>query len=128
MSKVDLEKCDTLLEDSLPKLEPLTAGPYITEDSTSLSLSRSRSSTVSPLSDDYPDGGFKAWATVAGAFLALLCTFGQLTSFGTFQSWYAEHQLQHMSPSTISWIGSLQLWVFFFSVSHSGLAALYCVL
>lgn len=128
MSKVDLEKCDTLLEDSLPKLEPITAGPYITEDSTSLSLSRSRSSTVSPLSDDYPDGGFKAWATVAGAFLALLCTFGQLTSFGTFQSWYAEHQLQHMSPSTISWIGSLQLWVFFFSVSHSGLAALYCVL
>ncbi|KAK7689981.1 hypothetical protein QCA50_006621 [Cerrena zonata] len=118
MSTLDLEKCDTLQQDPLSKLEPVITNTYIAEDDTS--LSRSRSSTVSPLNDDYPDGGFKAWATVAGAFLALLCTFGQLTSFGTFQSWYAEHQLQHMTPSTISWIGSLQLWVFFFSGGFVG--------
>ncbi|CCL99770.1 uncharacterized protein FIBRA_01792 [Fibroporia radiculosa] len=62
------------------------------------------------------DGGLKAWLTVFGAFLALFCTFGQLNSFGTFQSWYTEHQLHNLPSSTISWIGSLQLWVFFFSV------------
>ncbi|KAI8986299.1 MFS general substrate transporter [Trametes punicea] len=62
-----------------------------------------------------PDGGLRAWLTVVGSFLALFCTFGQLNSFGTFQAWYSEHQLREMPPSTIAWIGSLQLWLFFFS-------------
>ena len=61
-------------------------------------------------------GRVKAYLTVFGAFLALFCTFGQMNSFGTYQTWYKAHQLQHLPPSTISWIGSLQLWVFFFSV------------
>ena len=64
----------------------------------------------------FPEGGLKAYLTVLGAFIALSCTFGQLNAFGTFQAWYASHQLQHLSASTISWIGSLQLWIFFFSV------------
>lgn len=85
----------------------------------------SPTSALSPLEaaqthedDAYPEGGLRAWLTVFGAFLALFCTFGQLNSFGTFQSWYADHQLHHLPQSTISWIGSLQLWVFFFSVSR----------
>jgi hypothetical protein len=49
----------------------------------------------------------------------LFVTFGQMNSFGSFLSWYVEHQLNHMPRSTISWIGSLQLWVFFVSVSAS---------
>jgi hypothetical protein len=64
----------------------------------------------------YPEGGWKANLTVLGAFIALFCTFGQMNAFGTFQAWYAAHQLRHMPASTISWIGSLQLWTFFFSV------------
>ncbi|EPS95561.1 hypothetical protein FOMPIDRAFT_61017 [Fomitopsis schrenkii] len=66
------------------------------------------------------DGGCKEWLTVFGAFLALFCSFGQLNAFGTFQTWYADHQLSHLSPSTISWIGSLQLFVFFFSGGFVG--------
>ncbi|KAJ3853408.1 major facilitator superfamily domain-containing protein [Lentinula lateritia] len=57
----------------------------------------------------------KAYLTIFGAFLALFCTFGQMNAFGTFQAWYATHQLNTLDASTISWIGSLQLWVFFFS-------------
>ena len=76
---------------------------------------------------DSPDGESPAleiatrrgWFVVIGAFLALFCTVGQLGSFGTFLSWYTHNQLSSYSPSTISWIGSLQLWVFFFSVSAS---------
>ena len=64
----------------------------------------------------FPEGGLKAHLTVLGAFIALACTFGQLSAFGTFQTWYTSHQLQHLPASTISWIGSLQLWIFFFSV------------
>jgi hypothetical protein len=67
---------------------------------------------------DYPEGGFRAYLTVFGAFIALFCTFGQMNSFGTYQTWYSDHQLQHLPPSTISWIGSLQLWIFFFSVRN----------
>ncbi|KAF9651599.1 MFS general substrate transporter [Thelephora ganbajun] len=58
---------------------------------------------------------WRRWLVVLGAFLALFCTFGQLSSFGTYLSWYTHNQLSSYSPSTISWIGSLQLWVFFFS-------------
>lgn len=77
----------------------------------------SESGTVELLTYEhqYSDGGLKANLTVLGAFIALFCTFGLLNAFGTFQAWYTTHQLQHMSPSAISWIGSLQLWVFFFS-------------
>ncbi|KAF7342736.1 Monocarboxylate permease-like protein [Mycena sanguinolenta] len=63
----------------------------------------------------FPEGCPKGYLTVFGAFMALFCTFGQMNAFGTFQTWYAEHQLSHLEPSTIAWIGSLQLWVFFFS-------------
>lgn len=65
---------------------------------------------------DFLDGGLAAWLTVFGAFLALFCSFGQMNAFGTYQSWYTTHQLQDMHPSTVAWIGSVQLWVFFFSV------------
>ncbi|KAF7345139.1 putative transporter MCH4 [Mycena sanguinolenta] len=62
-----------------------------------------------------PEGSTRGYLTMFGAFMALFCTFGQMNAFGTFQTWYAEHQLSHLEPSTIAWIGSLQLWVFFFS-------------
>lgn len=69
---------------------------------------------------------WRRWLVVLGAFLALFCTFGHLSSFGTYLSWYRHNQLSSYSPSTIAWIGSLQLWVFFFSVSPSvGSAAVY---
>ncbi|KAH6907656.1 major facilitator superfamily domain-containing protein [Coprinopsis sp. MPI-PUGE-AT-0042] len=60
--------------------------------------------------------------TVLGAFLALFCTFGQMNSFGTYHSWYSRHQLYGLSPSKISWIGSLQLWFFFFTGGFIGRA------
>ena len=72
------------------------------------------------------EGDFRGWLTVFGASLALFCSFGQLNAFGTFQTWYADHQLQHLPPSTIAWIGSLQLFVFFFSVSTHFKSACTC--
>ncbi|CDO72284.1 hypothetical protein BN946_scf184970.g136 [Trametes cinnabarina] len=78
------------------------------------------SALPAPSSSRYPDGGVHAWLTVFGAFLALFCTFGQLNSFGTFQEWYSDHQLRTTPPSTIAWIGSIQLWIFFFSGGFIG--------
>ncbi|KAF7339052.1 MFS general substrate transporter [Mycena venus] len=71
--------------------------------------------TTSAAPPQFPEGSARGYLTVFGAFLALFCTFGQMNAFGTFQAWYAEHQLSHLEPSTIAWIGSLQLSVFFFS-------------
>ena len=73
-------------------------------------------SSVSKEIDPPSDGGMAAWLTVFGAFFALFCSFGQMNAHGTFQSWYTTHQLRELHPSTVSWIGSVQLWVFFFSV------------
>ncbi|RDX44144.1 MFS general substrate transporter [Lentinus brumalis] len=95
-----------------------------TDTATSCGDGRTLSSKAPSLAGDplrrCPDGGVDAWLTVLGAFLALFCTFGQLNAFGTFQTWYAEHQLHDLPPSTISWIGSLQLWIFFFSGGFIG--------
>ena len=65
---------------------------------------------------NYPEGGLKAYMTIVAAFMVFACTFGRMSAFGTFQAWYASHQLQHLSESTISWIGSIQYCIFFFSV------------
>ncbi|KAF9063316.1 MFS general substrate transporter [Rhodocollybia butyracea] len=85
------------------------------------SRGRIRDSTATYASSSSTDtsegmgGNAKGYLTVFGAFLALFCTFGQMNAFGTFQAWYTTHQLSTFDASTIAWIGSLQLWVFFFS-------------
>lgn len=55
------------------------------------------------------DGGMAAWLTILGCFLAFFASFGFVTSFGVFQSYY-ESALPNTSASSISWIGSFQLW------------------
>ena len=81
-----------------------------------------RSSTLQPetplipAADDNMNNRLGARLAVFGGFLALFCSFGQLTAFGTFQTWYSDHQLASKTLFSISWIGSLQLWTFFFMV------------
>ncbi|RDX44156.1 MFS general substrate transporter [Lentinus brumalis] len=111
----DIEKC-TLGGSQ----EPLRKESLATLSATAVDEPRSPPPSMLSTETIFPDGGARAWLTVLGAFLALFCTFGQLNSFGTFQTWYAEHQLHHLPPSTIAWIGSLQLWVFFFSGAFVG--------
>lgn len=65
-----------------------------------------------------PDGGLKAWLQVAMGFLVLFTTWGWLNSFGAFQTYYTSTLTE--SPSTISWIGSIQVWLTFFISACSG--------
>lgn len=55
-----------------------------------------------------PDGGFKAWLQVVGAFLLFFNTWGILNTFGVYQTYYESGQLFAASSSDISWIGSVQ--------------------
>lgn len=59
----------------------------------------------------YPDGGRDAWLTVAGSTIILFAGFRVVNAFGAFQTFYEEDFLNDYKPSTISIIGSLQLFL-----------------
>ncbi|KAF5347930.1 hypothetical protein D9756_010137 [Leucocoprinus leucothites] len=67
-----------------------------------------------PGDDDFPDGGLRAWLVVLGAFCNAFATVGYVTSWGIFQEYYEKTLLSEYSPSTISWIGSIQYALIFF--------------
>ncbi|ETI24729.1 hypothetical protein G647_04099 [Cladophialophora carrionii CBS 160.54] len=72
-----------------------------------------------------PDGGLKAWSQVAIGFTACFCTcvlviLQSISSFGVFQTYYTSALGE--PQSTISWVGSVQLWVVFFMSAFSGRA------
>ncbi|OTB02075.1 hypothetical protein M426DRAFT_323019 [Hypoxylon sp. CI-4A] len=65
-----------------------------------------------------PDGGVEAWTQVAMGWLVIFTTWGWVNSFGSFQTYYTSQLPQ--SPSTISWIGSVQIWFCLFIGVFSG--------
>lgn len=67
-----------------------------------------------------PDGGLHAWTQVAMGWIVLFVTWGYTNSFGTFQAYYEQELLSTLPPSTISWIGSVQVWFIFFVGAFSG--------
>ncbi|CAE6424726.1 unnamed protein product [Rhizoctonia solani] len=56
---------------------------------------------TAPPAEEFPDGGLRAW-------------FGFVNAWGVFQSYYHETILADVSPSAISWIGSIQYALVFF--------------
>ena len=71
-------------------------------------------------SDSVPDGGLQAWTQVGCAFLVMFTTWGYLNSFGALLPHYTA--ALNESPSTISWLGSLQLWIVCFVSVFAGRA------
>ncbi|KAK5037418.1 hypothetical protein LTR13_004575 [Exophiala sideris] len=55
-----------------------------------------------------PNGGLQAWLQVLGAFFLWFNTWGLITAYGAFQSFYTVDLLHDKSPSDIAWIGSVQ--------------------
>lgn len=66
-----------------------------------------------------PDGGFQAWWTVICTHFVFANTWGFVNSFGIFQTYYADF-LAPLPPSTISWIGSVQVFLAFFLSALTG--------
>lgn len=67
-----------------------------------------------------PDKGIIAWSQVVGANFTVCNTWGYITTFGMFQSYY--EQVLPQSASAISWIGSIQVFLLFFIATFSGRA------
>lgn len=55
------------------------------------------------------EGDTEAWLTVAGSTLVYFASFGFINSFGFFQDYYQLHFLSHYAPSTVAFIGTLQI-------------------
>ncbi|KAJ4158469.1 uncharacterized protein LMH87_008993 [Akanthomyces muscarius] len=58
-----------------------------------------------------PDGGLTAWLALLSSWCMLFCTFGMINCIGTFQGYYQEVYLREYSPSVVSWIPSLQIFI-----------------
>lgn len=67
-----------------------------------------------------PDGGFQAWLQVGLGHMIIFNTWGYINSFGVFQSYYTS--TLGRSPSDISWVGSIQIFLLFFIGTFSGRA------
>ncbi|KAK2753734.1 hypothetical protein FQN55_000097 [Onygenales sp. PD_40] len=55
-----------------------------------------------------PNGGFKAWLQVLGAFFLFFNSWGIINTFGAFQTYYQTTLLPDHDPSAISWIGTFE--------------------
>ena len=60
------------------------------------------------------NGGTTGWLRVAGSFLSFINTGGVAASFGAYQSFYQTDKLASHSPSSISWIGTTQVFLWGF--------------
>ncbi|KAL8754178.1 MAG: hypothetical protein Q9184_005195 [Pyrenodesmia sp. 2 TL-2023] len=83
-----------------------------------ISRTTSRSSYVDP--GPPPDGGVEAWTQALIGHLVVFNSWGYINSFGVFQTYFVT-ALGH-SPSSISWIGSVQIFLLFFVGTFSGRA------
>lgn len=59
--------------------------------------------------DERIEGGIHAWLTVAGSALVYFASFGFINSFGFFQDYYHLSFLKHYAPSTVAFIGTIQI-------------------
>lgn len=68
----------------------------------------------------FPEGGAKAWLTVAGASACLFVSFGWVNCVGVFQEYYETHQLKEYTASNIAWIPALQIFFMLFGGAFVG--------
>ncbi|KAE9401044.1 MFS general substrate transporter [Gymnopus androsaceus JB14] len=66
------------------------------------------------------DGGWDAWSTVFGGTLVAFGTFGFVNAFGAFADYYNEEYLTNYSPTIISMVGALQVFVLYLFAGTAG--------
>jgi MFS family permease len=96
-----------------PTLSPNEKAPSIT-------LSQPSNTTTNVLPPPAPNGGTRAWTQVLMGHLILINSWGYLSSFGLFQAHYTTNL--SATPSAISWIGSIQIFLVYLIGTFSGRA------
>lgn len=67
-----------------------------------------------------PDGGAKAWTQAFMSHFVICSTWGYISSFGVFQTYY--ETTLGVSASAISWVGSVQIFLLFAVSTFTGRA------
>lgn len=68
----------------------------------------------------YPEGGLKAWMTVLGGFIGLLCAFGLINTMGAIESYVASHVLQGTNEVALSMVFSIFIFLIMAVMMVSG--------
>ncbi|KAJ5156635.1 oxalate/formate antiporter [Penicillium capsulatum] len=85
------------------------------------SLELADSPEISPLPEtDYPEGGWKAWSVVVGAWCAMIPSMGLLNSLGILHAWTSTHQLSDYSESSVGWIFGAYGFFLYFAGAQAG--------
>lgn len=77
--------------------------------------------TSSSDDDYYPEGGWKAWSVVFGAWCAMIPSMGLLNSLGILHAWTSTHQLKDYSESSIGWIFGAYGFFLYFAGAQAGM-------
>lgn len=103
----DEEKYASIANESLVLDKNITVQAFL-EDSEQETEGKSIVNTPTAGPGPPPDGGFTAWLMVLAGFFTMFNSWGTVNSFGAFQDYYQVSYLENESPSTISWIGSVE--------------------
>ncbi|KAJ3868323.1 major facilitator superfamily domain-containing protein [Lentinula novae-zelandiae] len=115
-----LASSDTLIHHDEPH-QSQTSDPEKCQDIEALkSGNKVDVSATSDISYTPPDGGFKAWSTVLGASLVAFTTFGFSNGYGAFSDFYNAEYLTNFSPTLISMIGALQVFMLYIFAGVAG--------
>ncbi|KZT02251.1 MFS general substrate transporter [Laetiporus sulphureus 93-53] len=80
----------------------------VKQETIALDKDAESSPASAPPEINFPDGGTIAWLQVVGSFFLFFNSWGIINTFGAFQTYYEGNLLSAYSPSTISWVGSIQ--------------------
>ncbi|CAI6099509.1 unnamed protein product [Clonostachys chloroleuca] len=94
---------------------PSTSGVCVSERSNGGSTDNLGEST-----EEYPEGGLRAWMVVLGAWCAMIPSMGMLNSLAILEAWLSEHDLQGIPKSTTGWVLSTYAFFLFFCGAQIG--------
>lgn len=106
------------IADTEPKAVATSLRPTLTRIITGRSVASSWKDPGPP-----PDGGITAWTQAVMAHIVISNTWGYMSSYGVFQAYYVT--ALGRSPSDISWVGSVQMFLVFSIGTFSGRALDY---
>jgi hypothetical protein len=67
-----------------------------------------------------PEGGWRAWTVVLGAWCAMVPSMGMLNTIGILDAWIGENQLEALPRSQTAWIVSLYAFFLYIGGSFVG--------
>ena len=72
------------------------------------------------IDENFPEGGWRAWSVVLGAWCAMIPSMGMLNTIGVLDAWISENQLATLPKSQTAWVVSLYAFFLYIGGSCAG--------